>query len=85
LGYQRQGLLRRGSWRERWGARAAANDLPNRVSCRPGGATYKGKHLDQLADTNLGTVGARVGNRTLDTSKITRRWWPKEDFVVAQE
>ena len=59
---------------ERIDARAAANDLPNRVSCRPGGAIYKGKHLDQLADTNLGTVGARVWNRTLDISKIARLW-----------
>ena len=72
--------------RVRFGLRdAAANDLPNRVACRPGSTIYKGKYLDQPADTKLGTVTARIWDRTLDISHVTHLWWPKEDCVVVPE
>ena len=64
---------------------AAANDLPNRVACRPGSTIYKGKYLDQRADTKLGAVSARIWDRTLDISQVTHLWWPKEDCVVVPE
>lgn len=64
---------------------AAANDRPNLVACRPGNTIYKGKYLDQPADTTLGTVSARIWDRTLDISQVTHLWWPKEDCVVVPE
>ena len=62
-----------------------ANDAPNRVACRPGSTIYKGKYFDQPADTELGTVSARVWDRTLDISQVTHLWWSKEDCVVVPE
>ena len=64
---------------------AAANDRPNLVACRPGNTIYKGKYLDQPADTKLGTVSARIWDRTLDISQVTHLWWPKEDCIVVPE
>ncbi|MBM3516461.1 MAG: ABC transporter ATP-binding protein [Alphaproteobacteria bacterium] len=58
---------------------------PNQITCRQGQTVYKGKYVDQGAETELGTISARIWDHGLDPARITHLWWRTEDCVIVPD
>jgi ABC-type Fe3+/spermidine/putrescine transport system ATPase subunit len=55
---------------------------PNRIACRPGATIYKGKYLDQMLETGVGVLNARIWDPNLDIGSVGHVWWHEEDCVI---
>jgi ABC-type Fe3+/spermidine/putrescine transport system ATPase subunit len=60
----------------------AAGSEQNVVPCRPARQIYRGKYVDQIADTPIGTVRLRNWDRTASADRFERVTWRAEDCVV---
>jgi len=56
----------------------------NAVSCRTGATIYKGKYFDQTLETDFGAIKARIWDRDIDVSAITRLGWRATDCAVTR-
>lgn len=63
-------------------APSGADDTINQVPCRPGVTIYKGKYVDQMLETEIGLVKARVWDRGMGISDATTFWWRASDCAV---
>ena len=54
----------------------------NRISCRIGASTYKGKYWELAAETDIGRMRVRAGQLP-QTDNLTDLSWPAEDCVIA--
>jgi ABC-type Fe3+/spermidine/putrescine transport system ATPase subunit len=68
--------------RVRIGGEGALAGLPNRFSCQPKGAVYKGKYLDQVLDAEIGTIKVRLWDGERAAEGITRTGWAESDCTV---
>jgi ABC-type Fe3+/spermidine/putrescine transport system ATPase subunit len=55
----------------------------NRVPCRPRTTLYKGKYLDFVLDSQIGTITARLWALKEESSPPRFVWWRIADCVVA--
>ena len=61
---------------------ATTDEAINAVPCRPGVTIYKGKYVDQILETDVGQVKARVWDRGMAISEATMFWWRASDCAV---
>ena len=65
---------------------AAGGDVPveatNKIPCRASGTIYKGKYVDQMLDTDIGPLKARIWDRDVDVSDLSYLWWREGDCAV---
>lgn len=54
----------------------------NRVACTPGATIYKGKYLDQMLESPLGPIKARVWDRAVALGQLDRFWWRASDCAI---
>ncbi len=59
----------------RW---SAINALP----CTSGATIYKGKHLDQTLDTDIGPVKARIWDCGVDVGNLEALWWRESECAI---
>jgi len=67
---------------ERIGFATGGGAEPNRIACRPGATIYKGKYLDQMLETGVGVLNARIWDPNLDIGSVGHAWWHEEDCVI---
>jgi spermidine/putrescine transport system ATP-binding protein len=54
----------------------------NCIDCVPGTRLYRGKYVDQTADTPVGPLKARVWDRNVDLEGFNKIGWAAEDCIV---
>ena len=54
----------------------------NVVPCKPAKQVYRGKYVDQIADTPIGAVRLRNWDRTTAADRFDAISWRAEDCVV---
>ena len=57
----------------------------NRLSCIPGSRLYRGKYIDQVAETPLGDIRIRIWDRALQFSDFDCVSWRADDCVITAE
>ncbi len=57
----------------------------NQLSCIPGSRLYRGKYIDQVAETPLGDMRVRIWDRALQFSDFDCVAWRADDCVITAE
>jgi putative spermidine/putrescine transport system ATP-binding protein/spermidine/putrescine transport system ATP-binding protein len=60
----------------------AAAQYDNAVACTPGARLYRGKYVDQTANTVVGPLKARIWDRGVDLDEFNAVTWAAADCVV---
>jgi putative spermidine/putrescine transport system ATP-binding protein/spermidine/putrescine transport system ATP-binding protein len=71
--------------RLRIGFAAEAGVTDNQLSCTPGSRLYRGKYIDQVAETPLGEIRTRIWDRALQFDDFDCITWRADDCVITAD
>ncbi len=57
----------------------------NQLTCSPGSRLYRGKYIDQVAETALGDMRIRIWDRSMQFSDFNCVSWHPDDCVITSE